>query len=203
MANEPNRREAIGQPLMAQRLLMVAHAPTAPTIAVTLGDDREPQTGEVRRLNGRVASWLRGPEKACVATAVCLGGEAEPVPELRECDFGAWTGRTLADVAFEDATALDTWLHDAHAAPHGGESLAELINRVGRVLDDHPWPEGRSIAVVTPLVARAAAVHALGASPEVIFHIDIAPLGRLLISRSDHIWRMQELRPSAPKERLS
>jgi hypothetical protein len=57
--------------------------------------------------------------------------------------------------------------------------------------------------VVTPLVARAAAVHALGASPEVIFHIDIAPLGRLLISRSDHIWRMQELRPSAPKERLS
>ena len=181
---------------MAQRLLVVAHAPTAPTIALIFGDQGEPQTGEVRRLNGRVASWLRGPEKACVATAVCLGGEAEPVPELRECDFGAWTGRTLADVAFEDATALDTWLHDAHAAPHGGESLAELINRVGRVLDDHPWPEGRSVLVVSPLVARAAAVHALGASPEVIFHIDIAPLGRLLISRSDHAWRIQELRAS-------
>jgi hypothetical protein len=36
---------------------------------------------------------------------------------------------------------------------------------VGRVLDDHPWPEGRSVLVVSPLVARAAAVHALGASP--------------------------------------
>jgi broad specificity phosphatase PhoE len=188
---------------MAQRLLVVAHAPTAPSIALIFGDQGEPHTREIRRLNGRVAAWLRGPEKACQATAVCLGGEAEPVPELRDCDFGTWTGRTLVDIAFEDSGALGTWLHDAHAAPHGGESLAELINRVGQVLDDHPWPEGRSVLVVSPLVARAATVHALGASPEVIFHIDIAPLGRLLLSRSDHIWRMQELRRSAPKERLS
>jgi broad specificity phosphatase PhoE len=186
---------------MAQRLLIVAHAPTAPSIALIFGDQGEPQIREIRRLNGRVAAWLSGPEKACQATAVGLGGEAEPVPELRECDFGTWTGRTLVDVAFEDSSALSTWLHDAHVAPHGGESLAELINRVGRVLDDHPWPEGRSVVVVSPLVARAAAVHALGASPEVIFHIDLAPLGRLLISRSDHIWRMQAL-AATPKERL-
>jgi broad specificity phosphatase PhoE len=63
------------------------------------------------------------------------------VSELRECDFGTWTARTLVDVAFEDASALDTWLRDAYAAPHDGESLAELINRVGRLLDDHPWPK--------------------------------------------------------------
>jgi hypothetical protein len=73
---------------------------------------------------------------------------------------------------------------------------------VGRVLDDHPWPEGRSVVVVSPLVARAAAVHALGASPKVIFHIDIAPLGRLLISRRAPIWRLQAL-TATPKERLS
>jgi broad specificity phosphatase PhoE len=187
---------------MAQRLLLVAHAPTSPTVALVFGNAGEPHTQEVRRLIGRVASWLSGPEPACQKTAVCLGGEAEPVPELRECDFGSWTGRTLVDVAFEEAGALDTWLHDPHATPHGGESLAELINRVGRVLDDHPWPDGRSVVVVTPLVARAAAVHALGASPEVIFHIDLAPLGRVLISRSDHIWRLQGL-AATPKERLS
>jgi broad specificity phosphatase PhoE len=181
---------------MAQRLLMIAHAPTAPTLAPAFGPAGKPHTEEARRLNGRVASWFSGPEQACRATAVRLGGEAEPISELRECDFGTWTGRTLVDVALEDSGALGTWLHDAHAAPHGGESLAELINRVGQVLDDHPWPEGRSVLVVSPLVARAAAVHALGASPEVIFHIDVAPLGRLLISRSDHIWRMQELRAS-------
>ena len=187
---------------MAQRVLFIAHAPTAPTVALVFGEGGEPRTAEVRRLNGRVASWFSGPEKACRVTALHLGGEAEPLPELRECDFGAWTGRTLVDVAFDDKNALETWLGDAHAAPHGGESLAELINRVGRVLDDHRWPAGRSVAVVTPLVARAAAVHALGAQPEVIFHIDLAPLGRLLISRSDHIWRMQGL-ATTPKERLT
>jgi broad specificity phosphatase PhoE len=188
---------------MAQRLLIVAHAPTAQTMALTFGSAGEPHTEGVRRLNGRVASWFSGPEQACQATALCLGGEAEPIAELRECDFGSWTGRTLADVAFQDAPALEGWLRDPYAAPHGGEGLVELINRVGGVLDDHPWPQRRSVAVVTPLVARAAAVHALDAPPEVIFHIDIAPLGRVLISRSDQIWRLQAF-TSIPKDpRLS
>ena len=160
------------------------------------GDNREPHIEDVQRLTGTVASWLSGPERVCQVTAERLGGEAEPISDLRECDFGTWTGRTLVDIASEDAGALDSWLHDPRATPHGGESLAQLINRVGRVLDDHPWPEGRSVVVVTPLVARAAAVHALGAPPEVIFRIDIAPLGRVLISRSGHHWRMQELRAS-------
>ena len=178
---------------MAQRLLVVAHAPMAATPALVFGEAGVPQTQQIRRLSGRVASWLRGPENVCQVTTAHLGGEAEPVAELRECDFGAWTGRTLVDVASIDAGGLDTWLRDPHATPHGGESLAQLINRVGRVLDDHPWPEGRSVVVVSPLVARAVAVHALGAEPKVIFRIDLAPLGRLLISRSDQIWRLQEL----------
>jgi broad specificity phosphatase PhoE len=182
---------------MAQRLLIVAHAPTAQTVALMFRSAGEPHTEDVRRLNGRVASWFSGPEQACQATALCLGGDAEPIAELRECDFGSWNGRALADIAFQDARALDVWLHDAYAAPHGGESLAELINRVGGVLDDHLWPQGRSVIVVTPLVARAAAVHALGTQPDMIFRIDLAPLGRLLISRSDQIWRLQGLTATA------
>jgi hypothetical protein len=61
--------------------------------------------------------------------------------------------------------------------------LGDPLHSRARTLDG--VVEGRSVAVVTPLVARAAAVHALGAQPEVIFHLDMAPLGRLLISRSD------------------
>jgi broad specificity phosphatase PhoE len=185
---------------MAQRLLIVAHAPTAETVALTFGSAGEPQTEDVRRLNGRVASWFSGPEQACQTTASYLGGEAEPIAELRECDFRSWNGRALDDIALQDARAVDTWLHDAYAAPHGGESLAALIDRVGRVLDDHPWPQGRSVVVVTPLVARGAVVYALGAPPEVIFRIDIAPLGRVLISRSDQIWRLQGLTATANRQ---
>jgi broad specificity phosphatase PhoE len=178
---------------MAQRLLIVAHGATPATHALVFGDPGELLPGEIRRLSRRTASWVRGPEEACETTAVRLGGNAEPIQELRECDFGAWSGKALVDIASDDPCGLDAWLHDPQAAPHGGESLLELINRVGRLLDDHPWPDGRSVLVVTPLVARALLVHALGAGPEVIFHIDIAPLSRALISRSQQIWRLTRL----------
>jgi len=184
---------------MAQRLLIIAHATTPANVALIFGDPGKPHLGEVRRLNGHVKSWVSGPEEACTATAVQLGGQPEPLPDLRECDFGEWSSRGLIDVVTEDPSAVDSWLHDPYAAPHGGESLAKLITRVGAVLDDHPWPQGRSVAVVMPLVARAAAVHALGAAPEVIFRIDMAPLGRVLISRSDHMWRLRSL-VATPKE---
>jgi broad specificity phosphatase PhoE len=178
---------------MAQRLLVVAHAATAATRALVFGDPGELLAGEIRRLSGRTVSWLSGPEEACHATAVRLGGTAEPIQDLHDCNFGGWTGKALADVASHDPTGLDAWLRDPYAAPHGGESLAELIIRVGRLLDDHAWPEGRSVAVVTSLVARALLVHALRAPPEVIFRIDITPLGSALISRSQQTWRLTSL----------
>jgi broad specificity phosphatase PhoE len=179
---------------MAQRLLVVAHAPTSTTKASVFGDPGElVRWEEFRRLSGRIASWVSGPEKVCQATALRLGGTAEVIHDLRECDFGAWRGKALAEVASQDPSGLDAWLHDPDAASHGGESLAVLINRVGRVLDDQQWPDGRSVAVVTPLVARALLVHALGAAPAVIFRIDIAPLGRALISRSQQMWRLTSL----------
>lgn len=180
---------------MAQRLLVVAHAATPATRALVFGDSGELPSSEIRRLSGRTACWVRGPEAACEATAAGLGGSAEVIQNLRECNFGAWAGKALINIAGEDASGLDAWLRDPYAAPHGGESLAELISRVGPVLDDHHWPDGRSVAVVTALVARALLVHALGAAPEVIFRIDIAPLGRALISRSPQTWRLSSLEP--------
>jgi broad specificity phosphatase PhoE len=182
---------------MAQRLLVVAHAPTSTTKASVFGDPGElVRWEEFRRLSERIASWVSGPEKACQATALRLGGPAEVIHDLRDCDFGAWRGKALAEVASQDPSGLDAWLHDPHAAPHGGESLAVLIKRVGRVLDDQQWPDGRSVAVVTPLVARALLVHALGAAPALIFRIDIGPLSRALISRSQQMWRLTSLEPA-------
>jgi broad specificity phosphatase PhoE len=187
---------------MAQRLLVVANAATLATRALVFGDSGELPSGEIRQLSGRTACWVRGPEEACEATAARLGGAAEVIRDLRECDFGAWAGRALIDIASEDPSGLDAWLRDPYAAPHGGESLAQLISRVGRVLDDHRWVDGRSVAVVTALVARALLVHALGAAPGVIFRIDIAPLGRALISRSQQRWRLISLEPVKDSPRV-
>jgi broad specificity phosphatase PhoE len=178
---------------MARRVLVVAHAPTSATRALVFGESGELLPVEIRQLSGRIAHWVTGPEEACQATAVRLGGTAEAIQDLRECHFGAWAGRALIDVASDEPGGLDAWLRDPYAAPHGGEALAELITRVGRVLDDRQWSDGRSVVVVTPLVARALLVHALGATPEVIFRIDLAPLGRALISRSQQAWRLTSL----------
>ena len=84
---------------MAQRLLVVAHAATPETHALVFGQRGEPLPGEVPQLKGRVASWFSGPEQACQTTVARLGGRAEVIPELRDCDFGEWTGLSLGHVA--------------------------------------------------------------------------------------------------------
>jgi len=179
---------------VAQRLVLVAHGPTTGTRDLLFGDRTDlsdalaiPPTTE------RVVAWGSGPEPACVATARALGGEPELIPGLVGPDFGRWSGQPLAQVATAEPEALGAWLRDPDVAPHGGESLTEVIRRVGDCCDAGEWSPGRTVVVVAPLVARAAAVHALGAGPEVIFRLDLAPLGRVGLSRAGDTWRLQQL----------
>jgi broad specificity phosphatase PhoE len=178
-----------------QRLAVIGHGPTRGSEDATFGG----QEGLLRPdwlplLRGRVACWVSAPEPACVETLSGLGGRAaEVLPELRGCDFGSWSGRALAEVGTAEPAAVTAWLSDPSASLHGGESLRQLIVRTGAAVDNQPWPDGLSIAVVTPLVARAIAVHALGAPAEAIFRMDVGPLGRVIISRAAAGWRLQAL----------
>jgi broad specificity phosphatase PhoE len=183
---------------MAQRLLVIAHGLTKRAGELVFGEAGDLLPDAVPALNGRVAAWVSGPEQACLATVTHLGGRAEPIPELCNCDFGEWTDKTLGLVAAEDPAGLDSWLKDPDAAPHTGESLVEVIKRVGCVMDDYPWPDGRTVVVVTSLVARAMITYGLSANPDVIFHIDVGPLGRASFSRSFSTWRLGRLDPGGP-----
>lgn len=179
---------------MAVRLLVLAHAPAEGTRDAVFGDAGGClPLGDVLDL-GRVGRCRCGPERAPGETAQWLGLAAEPLPGLAGCDFGTWSGRALADVVAADPAGLDAWLSDPRATPHGGESLAALVRRVGEAVDSAAWVEGRNLAVVTPLVARALTVHALAAPPEVVFRIDVGPLGLVALSRSGTAWRLQGLR---------
>jgi len=179
---------------VAQRLILVAHGATAGTRELLFGDRTElADPGGVPPESGRVAAWWSAPEPACRATARALGGRPEELADLSGLDVGSWAHRTLSDVGGADPDALTAWLSDPEAVPHGGESLARLVARVGAACDARRWPDGRNVVVVTPLVARALAAHALGAGPEVIFRIDLAPLGRVGLSRAGAGWRLQQL----------
>jgi broad specificity phosphatase PhoE len=188
---------------MAQRLLVIAHGLTKGAGELVFGEAGDLLTNTVPALPDRVAAWASGPEQACLETVAHLGGRAEPIPELRNCDFGEWTDKTLGLVAAEDPAGLDSWLKDPHAAPHGGESLLEVIKRVGCVMDDYPWPDGRTVVVVTSLIARAMITYGLSANPEVIFNIDVGPLGSASFSRSFSTWRLGRLDPGGPVGRAS
>jgi len=179
---------------VAIRLTLVASAATPGTQKMMFGDRSDLlDRATIVDWPQRMASVSSGPEAACVATARQSGREPDVVTALAGLDAGHWSGRSLDDVAGEDPDGLRAWMSDPTAAPHGGESLAALVERVGRYCDEREWPPGRHVAVVAPLVARAAAVHALGAPAEVIFRLDVAPLGRVGLSRQSSRWRLQQL----------
>jgi alpha-ribazole phosphatase len=58
--------------------------------------------------------------------------------DLAEMDFGAWDGQTWLAIG---ADAVRAWEEDfLHHTPGGGESLAQLFERVRRFTSSHPGP---------------------------------------------------------------
>jgi probable phosphoglycerate mutase len=102
---------------------------------------------------------------------------------FRETDFGAWEGRTFAEVRERWPAELTAWLADPKLSPPGGENFAEVSERVTgalhRVLAGR---EGQAILIVshvTPIKTLVAA--ALLAPPAALYrmHLDIAALSEI------------------------
>ena len=124
-------------------------------------------------------------------TADALGLEATVAAELDECDFGSWRGRTLADLHAEDPDAVAAWMQDPAAAPHGGESLLALLERVRGWLDARAGDGERVAAVTHAGVIRAAVVCALDAPALSFWRLDVAPLSRTVLHAHDGRWTVR------------
>ena len=85
---------------------------------------------------------------------------------------------------------------DPAACPHGGESLAALMLRVGEWLDEQAARGGRAIAVTHGGVVKAAVVHALAAPVEAFWRVDVTPLA--LTELHAHEGRWTVTRVNAP-----
>jgi len=104
----------------------------------------------------------------------------------------------LAQLTETDPDAVRTWLTDPAAAPHGGESTVDVIARVSGWLDEFAG-DRRRIAVVThPSVIRAAVVHAIRATPESFWRIDISPLSRTTLVSRTPTWTLRSLGNQRP-----
>jgi len=183
---------------MTTRLVLLCSASTASLRAGAVPAD-EPIDAKGRAGLARLAGQFQGydkiltsPARAATETARGLGLSATPEPALRDCDFGRWAGRALAETEAEDAEALALWLGDPRAAPHGGESFAEVLDRVGACMDG--LEENCAIlAIAQAAVLRAAIVHALGAPAHSMLRIDVSPLSRVRLSGGRGKWRFRGL----------
>ena len=105
--------------------------------------------------------------------------------------MGRWQGRTLDEVAAADGAGLAQWMSDPEAAPHGGESVAQLCARTAAWMDGLPDDAGRVLAVVEQAVARAALLHALGAPRQSFWRIDVPPLSAVQLTGRSGRWNLR------------
>jgi broad specificity phosphatase PhoE len=166
---------------MATRLTLICHAgmPASRSIGFFRDEPADPKqltraAGMAQAL-GRHARLWTAPEQRTRQTAGMLGAGANVIAELRDCDFGRWQGCELADIEARDPEGVAAWLSDMASAPHGGESLLDVVHRVGHLLDGHR-DSGHTVAVTHPAVIRAAIVHSLGAPLQSFWRIDVEPL---------------------------
>ncbi|MFF0200872.1 histidine phosphatase family protein [Streptomyces sp. NPDC005017] len=160
--------------------------------------DSPPDEGALRHARATVvhpsAPGLRlcAPSLRCRRTVEAFGWEAVAVePALRDMEMGHWLGRTPEEVASADPAGFGAWLGDPSAAPHGGESVADVCGRVAAWLDGLPSGAGRVVAVVEQAVARAAVVHALAAPPGSFWRVDVPPLGAVLLTGRAGRWNLR------------
>jgi broad specificity phosphatase PhoE len=133
---------------------------------------------------------LTAPELRARQTAGALGLAATEVPELRDCDFGCWAGRSLETLPPGE---ISQWLSDIAVAPHGGESFHNLMARVGNWLD-RQRDFGPMVVVTHASVIRAAIIHALELSPNRAFlRIEVAPMTITDMRLTAGSWRVRSV----------
>lgn len=131
---------------------------------------------------------LCGPELRTRQTAEWFGAAPQVDEALRDCDLGRWHGQALKDLQVREADALQAWINDPQAAPHGGESVRQLGERVAAWLASLQGAPGHIVAITHPFVVRAALLQVLqGAAFNAI---DVEPLSVVEL-RFNGIWRLR------------
>lgn len=133
------------------------------------------------------SSLLRA-EQTCLA----LGLRAQIDPALDELDFGEWKGRDPQAVLAEDPSAFAGWLADPSVAPPGGESFAQVADRVEGLLQRPHLTQlnGTVVAISHPGPIQAAILKVLNAPLNVASRIAIKPGSQTQLSHDGKRWSL-------------
>lgn len=194
---------------MTPRITLVCHATTRALRAATFGgDDSLDEVGiaQARRLAGTLGAVTRcwsSPAARARETAAALGLEAAVDERLRECDFGRWTGLKFGQVLLREPRKLVRWMKDPASAPHGGESIPEVLARVATWIRECGREAGHTVAVTHSSVIRAAIVHVIEAQLPSFWRIDVTPLSSTELRTNGRRWVLRSIASLAADERVA
>ncbi|TQJ22150.1 broad specificity phosphatase PhoE [Micromonospora sp. A202] len=197
--------------MTATSLRLVAHGHTAALRRARFGgaDDgldeaglraalAQAHAGSDRRGHlGMHDTCLCSPAAAARQTAAAFGLLPTIETALADCDYGDWSGRSLEEIAVEQPQALHTWMSAPESAPHGGESVAAVRERVGHWLDGQRGRGQRITAITHPLVIRVAVVHALDLPLATYRQVDVEPLAIVRLTGRGARWQLRLGAPQA------
>jgi broad specificity phosphatase PhoE len=179
---------------MPSRLTLICHGSTDAVRKAAFAADepldrfgRADAAALADRLPSAERCWA-SPELRTRQTAEALQLDAIWLGALRDCDYGAWKGQTFEAVLAREPKAVEAWLRDPAATPHGGESLLSLMDRVAQWLEGEKAMNRQAILVTHATIIRAAIIHAIEAPPKSFWRVDIAPLSLTRLSGKDSRW---------------
>jgi broad specificity phosphatase PhoE len=166
--------------------------------ALALAEDAAAYAALAARLP-QPARWVVTPLQRTRHTAEAIFAAGHPAqelavePGLAEQHLGAWQG-----ISHEELTRRlrdpphPFWPHGAEERPPGGESIADVIARVGPVIEGWAAREaGRDVVIVAHGgTIRAAVAHAMGLSPHQALMLSVKNLSLTRIERHGADWRV-------------
>lgn len=185
---------------MTPRITLICHATTRDLRAATFGGDDcldELGAAQARSLAGTLAApvarcWS-SPAARALQTAAALGLEPKIDERLRECDFGRWSGLKFAQVLVREPRRLVKWMRDPASAPHGGESIPQVLTRAAAWLAEQEREPGHTVAITHSSVVRAALVHVLQSGLPSFWRIDVTPLSATELRTNGRRWVLRSI----------
>jgi broad specificity phosphatase PhoE len=178
------------------RITFISHAPTAAMQSAAFPLDEPIEQRELEKLSStgwippRVHQVYAGPEQRTRQTANTMGFDPIVSAELKDLNYCSWRGKSLDEVQSTDPHGVSRWLTDIDAAPHGGESIANLLARIEHWLAGQHG-SGHTLAVTHPAVIRAAVVLTLQAPTQSFWRIDIPPVTITDLRWNGRFWNLR------------
>ena len=148
----------------------------------------------------RPADWLVTPLSRTRRTAETIFAHGYPKADLGvegdliEQSLGEWQGLPHHELPAKLAyPAHAFWPLAGNEKPPGGESMAEVITRVGAAMERLAETRtGRDVVIVSHGGAiRGAIAHALGIGPDNALHMSVQNLSLTRMQRTPDGWRVQ------------